>query len=501
MIKHHLQEREAKILRTNEEKVLDLIWEPKTDNFKFHVSLNINGEQDCNKLEELEENIPAHLTRRVVLSQLAKVYDPLGLLVPVLLKRKILMRDMCNNSSDSSERWDEPVNQEVYQKWIEFFKELYQINMLRFKRCVKPHHAINQPVLIVFCDASKMGYGCCAYIRWQIGDGSFVAILLVAKSRIAPKKKITIPRLEMCGAVLAARLRKKIVEYMNVSFSAIYHITDSMIVCCQIQKESYGFQTFVATRVGEIQTKTDPQEWWWVKSSLNPADLASRGTSPCNISTGSMWQDGPDFLKHPVSSWPISKVAPTEEVPDVISSVMVADAKIFVPVQDRVIIPSRFSDYRKLLRTTALAMCSLQHKTFKGTCQAVGIGEIEEAELFLIKEAQSSMQTDWLSRFKRLGPSRERRGVIVVGTRMAEWLKDSWNQSLFVLLPLEEEFTHLYVKSVHDEDHVRDIDVTVAKIRRKFWVPKLRNCVKKIRNGCSTCWLKDKELEGQEMCR
>ena len=105
-----------------------------------------------------------------------------------------------------------------------------EVQHLRFHRCIKTKVIITDPVLIVFSDGSNLGYGCCAYIRWQASEDEFVSYLLVAKNRIAPRRQITTPRLELCGAVLASRIREKIVQGMNLHFAAVIHITDSTIV-------------------------------------------------------------------------------------------------------------------------------------------------------------------------------------------------------------------------------------------------------------------------------
>ena len=107
-----------------------------------------------------------------------------------------------------------------------------------------------------------MSFGAVAYIRWNTSPHLSEAQLLTSKNRIAPRKKLTIPQLELCGAVIGARLRKTIVESVNFSFDRIFHLVDSSIVRAQIQKDSYGFATFVATRIGEIQSLTEPSEWW-----------------------------------------------------------------------------------------------------------------------------------------------------------------------------------------------------------------------------------------------
>lgn len=135
--------------------------------------------------------------------------------------------------------------------------------------------------------------------RWELEGSGCDVRLIAAKNRIAPARQITIPRLELCGAILAVRLRETIEREMEWKFDSVYHIVDSAIVQSQIGKETYGFNTFVATRLSEIQSKSHPCEWWWVETNLNPADMTTR---PCNadkLSENSVWQRGPDFMRLP----------------------------------------------------------------------------------------------------------------------------------------------------------------------------------------------------------
>lgn len=163
-------------------------------------------------------------------------------------------------------------------------------------------------MLILFSDGSNLAFGACAYIRWETAWDTFFARLLMAKNRIAPTRQLTIPRLELCGAVLSARLREKIVNGLGFSFEKVIHLVYSAIVRAQIQKESYGLGTFVANRVAEIQSKTCKTDWYWIPSDQNPEDFTTRVTSPSLINSESVWQKGPKFLYHPFEKWPQSFV-------------------------------------------------------------------------------------------------------------------------------------------------------------------------------------------------
>ena len=120
-------------------------------------------------------------------------------------------------------------------------------------------------------------------------------------NRISPTRMLSTPRLELCGAVIAGRLRNKIESEMEFSFVKVIHILDSSVVYHQIQKESYGFSTFVAVRIGEVQSNTDPTEWWWTPSGENPADMLTRITPIEDMGITSVWQNGPDYMKLPLT--------------------------------------------------------------------------------------------------------------------------------------------------------------------------------------------------------
>lgn len=138
---------------------------------------------------------------------------------------------------------------DIINDWKDFFNELYEVESCTFKRPLKPFNALGKPILIIFSDGSMQAYGSCAYVRWQTDEHEFQTNLIMAKTKIAPIRQLTIPRLELCGAVLLARLRENIIRECNWDFEYVYHIVDSSIVRDQIQKESHGFHPFVAVPI------------------------------------------------------------------------------------------------------------------------------------------------------------------------------------------------------------------------------------------------------------
>lgn len=489
------------IMESDNEKVLGLKWNPKDDKFSFNVRVNfspkvkkIRSGPDWDR-RDIEFNFPEFLTRRMILSQVASFYDPLGLAVPVVLRAKILMRSMISKCDpNKGVEWDEPLDAEIINEWKSFFTDLYGVENCTFKRPLKPTNALGKPILVIFSDGSTQAYGACAYVRWQTDDNKFQANLIMAKNKIAPMRQLTIPRLELCGALLSARLRETIVRECNWEYESVFHIVDSSIVRDQIQKESHGFHPFVAVRIAEIQLKTNLKDWWWVDTSQNVADLTSRPCSSEKIEEGSIWQQGPQFLKLPVAEWPIKQQC-ADHLPDKIGITMtVAKGN---PRNLSMIKVKRFSRYETLLRVTCRIMSIFKHKSLKAVLKEPTSEEMEEAEVMWVKNMQINM-TDWKDRYKRLGPMMMDNGVISVGQRISKWLKENWNQDHFMLIPANHPVTRLYVSSLHNRDHA-GIETTLAKLQSKFWVPGARKIIKSVKDKCVTCRKLLKQTENQCM--
>ena len=162
--------------------------------------------------------------------------------------------------------------------------DMESINNLKFQRPVTPANVHGNPMLIIFSDGSNHAYGTVAYIRWQVSDGGISTCLLTSKSRVAPVKLIDTVRLELSGRTLSARLRCSILKELDCDFSKVIHLVDSEIVHAMINRESYGLNTFVGNRLGEIQRSTAVTDWGWIEGKLNIADVTTRGLSPVEYS-------------------------------------------------------------------------------------------------------------------------------------------------------------------------------------------------------------------------
>ena len=473
-------------------KVLGVVWSSKKDEFRFIAKVNFSPKHrkirtgsDLSKAD-IPHHIPACMTKRMVLSLVNGIYDPLGLAAPFVVQAKMLLRKL---SREKVLDWDDPMPEELREEWIRFISQLFEMEEISFQRCTKPNQALGGPTLILFSDASETAIGACAYIRWQTQDGSFHSSLLVAKSRLSPAKKTTIPRLELNGALLAARLSSFIKRECDIEFNQTYFIIDSEIVRAQIQRESYGFNTFVGVRIGEIQSLTKRDDWYWVESAKNIADLISRGASPSELRMGSDWQRGPDFLKEDVKDWPITQQDySASQLPDVIAAPYpVTSAQVSQSLGIRQLIDGeRFSSYTKLMRVTARILSISKKHSLRNALLTPSQCEIEAAERVWVQESQASTTEKINAQtMKRLGVDKVD-GVYVVGSRVEKWAQDSYNCNRPVLLSAKGRLAQLYAQHIHQTCHL-GTSAVAAKVQSKYWIVGLRKLLKTIQFRCITC--------------
>lgn len=491
----------------NLERVLGMGWVPNEDVLRYKVKLNFSAKKRKIHTEpnlsanQVPSGVPTPLTKRQILSQVNGVYDPLGLISPFTVRAKIMLRKLWGQ--DKKLGWDDPIPENLRQDWINFFQEFFQLEKIVFSRCMKPNNAVGDPVLVIFSDGSGEAYGAVAYVRWLLDNGEYEARLVASKNRIAPVKIVDIVRLELAGAVISKRLRVFIQKEVRFKFAGVYHIVDSEIVKAMIGKESYGFNTFAANRIGEIQQQTDPLEWYWISGNLNVADWLTRGKSPIDLDQDSLWQKGPEFLRLPVDDWPVSRQVNVVDLPERNKVVLSADVKPLETLASRIDI-DRFSKIGLLKNTTARVLKLYKRykrvdKPQNNVSVELSAADIQTAEEFWILDAQRLIEKDVKAgKFVRLCP-RYRDGLIVVGGRAERWMQATWNRQEFIFLPYEHRFSTLVAEEEHAKGGHLGVASTVARIRARYWIVSVQKMVKSICSKCVTCRKKFNKLSGQIM--
>ena len=499
-------ERQRAPLDQGEQKVLGINWDKSNDKFFYKAKLNFSPKRRnirCGPdlgVHQLPKELPTGITKRMILSQVNGIYDPLGLATPYVVKAKLMMRRLWTGE-EKSLGWDDPIPEELRCQWGQFFKELFAMEDISFERCIKPKDAVGKPNLVLFSDGSEGAYGTCAYARWNTTNGKIDCNLLAAKSRLAPVRKITIVRLELNGAVLAKRLKETIAKESRLIFEKTYFLVDSEVVKAMIQKESYGFNTFAGVRIGEIQSATDQSQWYWVEGKKNIADWTTRGKSPNELGPESSWQKGPDFLYLPEKMWPTKKDCVVDELPEQASVLLIDGDHTDFGIGSLIDI-SRFSNYDKLMRVTAriISIFKGNANASLGNLKAIPTQELMSlAEKYCIADAQKGLKDKTsLNAYNRLAPRKLEDNTVVVGSRASKWVEISHDKKELPLIPGQHPFAKLFASKVHNDGHL-SINTTVAKVRLNFWITRLRQIVSGIRYKCIPCRKLDKKLQNQIM--
>ena len=366
------------------------------------------------------------------------------------------------------------------------------------------------------------------YVRWE-GEHEAVVRLVEAKGKLSPLSlKGETVRSEMCGAVFAARLSKFVKENSRYQFTKVYHFIDSMTVLGAINKESYGFSTFYANRVGEIQSTTNCDNWFWVPSGDNPADLITRGAPPSELCINSFWQNGPQWLYLPENEWPMSKEISQKCQGEVIALQRKTFTKITTRSQAKnqaenealvggnlelsssellnlkdLITVSRFSQFVKLLKTVAIVLVLVNAwisktkpvnvNTKSKLLLTLNSDQLKKARYLLYKISQIDLPDT--KSLAKLAPIRDRNtGLVVTSGRLGSERDPNFKVPI---LP-HNNLSKLLAIDCHNRGH-SGVDATMVKLRSIAWVLKGRKIVKAIVYRCVICRKNRKQHLNQVM--
>ena len=238
------------------------------------------------------------LTKRSLTSEIARTFDVLGLFAPSTIKAKVLLQRIWERGID----WDEAVPPDIYhtyQKWR------VELSILFIPRCYFPCCSRDYEIqLHRFSDASEEAYTAVVYLRVQAPDNSIHASFVMSKTRVAPLKRLTIPSLELCGALLLSKILSHVQRTLEYSSCEVHAWTDSTVVLGWLNGDPRRFKTFVGNRVSQIIDLIAPSKWSHVYGSENPADRQSRGIFPSELIDHDLWWSGPPWLHQEQSHWP-----------------------------------------------------------------------------------------------------------------------------------------------------------------------------------------------------
>ena len=264
-------------------KTLGLEWNVKTDTFRLTVANHPSSK---------------NVTKRMLVSDVVKVFDVLGWFAPATVHMKILLQRLWEQKSD----WDDPVPAGIGELWTRWRKELPTLasKSIHFPREAK----VTSMQIHGFSDASEDAYASVVYVRLVSLSGSIYTSLVMSKTKVSPIKRISIPRLELCGAHLLAQLLQHVKDVFHLPMTNIFAWTDSTVVLAWLTGSSRRLKTYVSNRVYAIVDQIPPDRWNHVPGTNNPADRASRGLFPLELLDHELWWKGPAWLKCVASEWP-----------------------------------------------------------------------------------------------------------------------------------------------------------------------------------------------------
>uniref|UniRef100_A0A1B6KZV2 Integrase catalytic domain-containing protein n=1 Tax=Graphocephala atropunctata TaxID=36148 RepID=A0A1B6KZV2_9HEMI len=457
--------------------ILGIHWSPVTDCFKYDFNFSCDAP-----------------TKRQVLSLIARIYDPCGFLSPCIMTAKRLMQLLWT----SGVSWDEPLNSELSLQWNDFVKDLTAITELSIPRAVMLPH-VSACELIGFSDASEAGYAAVVYLRCVNSDNDVRITQIISKTRAAPLKKVTLPRLELCAAHLLAQL----VSYVNTQYENVLTIDsitlwcDSTVALSWIHTLPYRLKTYVANRVAQIQELLPSHCWRHVSGSDNPADCASRGLRPSELVHHPLWWQGPAWLQLPAPEWPASSFSPIDlqsldEVKSTPLSVFIATPQ---PQWDLL---SRFSSWKTLLHVMAYLLRFASHSRRQENHQGpLSVAELQAAQLRIFKVVQQDVFADDIAalrnnktcstRLQRLAPFLDADGLLRVGGRLKHSeLSDEARHPC--LLPKTHHVTDLFIDHIHLQHLHSGVQLTMSLLAQYVWILSARTTVRSRIFKCMVCF-------------
>ena len=490
-------------------RVLGVGWKPKEDVIVFEVVLNFSHKRRGIRtgpnllLPDLPQSLPDILTKRLVLQQVMKIYDPLGLVSPFTLIGKIYLRETWTRNLG----WDDQLPVDLREKWVKFFISLFELEKLHLPRCLRPPNAVGDPWLVILSDGSDIAYGFVAYIRWILEDSSPWCRLIMSKCRVAPVNKLSTPQMELNAAVLSKRGRKVIEQEARFHFERVLQIVDSETVLNMINKTSTRFKVYEGVRLGEIQAATDGDMscWAWTSGKNNTADWLTRGKSPQDLDEASEWWNGPAILYRPVEEWGLKFGSQKEEC---LPGEKKLRSTCTTTSSPSLIDYERFSDINKVIWIVARILGIMQVRSFRGgKTMSVTPEMLRAAETFIVKDTQKVMKEELSKtdkkgrkggRYATLSPVLSANGVWLVGKRLIQLNPMTLDSSLQMLLPYPSRVTYLLMRRAHRQGH-RGRDGTLAKFREMYWVPQGSKLAQKVKHNCQLCKLRQAKLLQQEM--
>ena len=464
------------------EKVLGYRYFPETD----ELSTAVVGDDPSDVI-----------TKRTVLSKLSRVFDPLGLVLPVTVKGKVLLRKLW----ESKIGWDNGLDCTLIEEWKNISDDLQKLPEIKFHRHVVDSDEENR--LIIFCDASKQAYGFAAYVvSSNLGAGR--SKLLFSKVKVAPLKSKTLPTLELMAVFLAFKCLKQILTVNSLSVKEVFIASDSQVALSWILSGCVGTKNIFATnRVKDItQFRQNIFEDYNIQCNFrhvptdqNPADMITRGMSVATfMSKVDFWNRGPKFLNDADISWPKTAAGCFSE-----SVKTMVNLSLMSENLDPVVPLTRFSSLNKLERVTALVYKFIDKrlqrevgddlhyrlKSRKYWIHCIQKQHFSNEIAYLLNPQTNQLVPNLIN---NLNLFVDKECILRAKGRLSKSTAISFDVANPIMLPKDSFFSELVVRDFHERCKHLGVASTLNRLRTcGYWLPKGRMVIKRILSECILC--------------
>ncbi len=478
------------------ESTLGLKWNAEQDQFVWEIS-----EEKMNAINNKA------ITRRCVLSVIYSVFDPLGFIAPFTMKAKLLLQTLCRKKVT----WDADIEDPDRAQWERWISDLPKLKNVNVSRCFKPEEfgEVETVELHVFSDASRVGYAAVAYLRFVNTEGKIWCAFVIGKTRLAPIREISIPRLELSAAVVSVKLRVLVQRELDMVFNQVYHWTDSTSVLKCIHNESKRFHTYESNRLTVILNESSRSEWRYVNTDANSADDGSKGMKLEEFLKNNRWITGPPFLWKEKRHWP--KMIEVPEMKDDDPELR-KEVQVYVTTNDQHPVDKLIeyhSSWWKLKKSVAWLL------KYKGwllkrpdqSSKHLTVRELQYAEREILRYVQMSSFPGALkiltdkspvdSKAKKKALQKEAHSIyrlnpqvkdelLIAGGRLDNAPIDE-NTKHPIILPYKNHVTDLIVQDCHENIGHMGQETVLTSLRSKFWIVKGRSAVRRNLRQCQSC--------------
>ena len=457
------------------QRTLGMLWNLQTDVFTF-----------CVKTQEKP------FTRRGVLSTLHSIYVPFGIVAPAILPGRMLFRNLV----EVSYGWEDPLSLSMVNTWRAWCKEIQDLSGLEIPRMYGSYglsgSACNE--IHIFSDASEKAISCVGYLK-TTGPGNDIQIgFLLGKSKISPKHGHTVPRLELCAAVMAAEISDFIVSHIDAPIDSVTFHTDSRIVLGYINNQTRRFFTYVSNRVSRILKVSRPSQWKYVSTDQNPADIGTRGISSKSLQRSVWLQPPPGVLCKSNDNVEYELVEADSDAEVRSISCLKTDTQVTLGV-DRF---SRFSKWSSLVSGILYLVQFVRRK--KGIpSNEPSTMDVQSVESFIIRSVQlekfpneyrALQNKDAVpkqSDLSSLNPFMDSNGLLRVGGRLGHSCLDE-NEKHPLIIPKRSHLATLLIRRYHEKVHHQGRHLPEGCIRAAgFWILGMKRHVSSIIYNCVIC--------------